>query len=112
MLFSTTVLKMGARNSFQKDESYTRSENENLDDAYNIRRSYFALPRQSIRNNSDRVILFEPTSRDVQSMYFDIGAYDMLDSEFREMCQKAWSEKFNYLYIDLTKKVKVNIVHQ
>ena len=36
-------------------------------------------------------------------MYYDIGAYDMLYSEFKEMCHKAWSEKFNYLCIDMTK---------
>ena len=27
----------------------------------------------------------------------------MLYSEFRELCKQAWSEKFNYLCIDLTK---------
>ena len=31
--------------------------------------------------------------------------------EFKEMCNKAWSERFNYLFIDMTKiKMKVNIV--
>ena len=30
--------------------------------------------------------------------------------EFKEMCHNAWSEKFNYLCIDMTKKMKVNIV--
>ena len=23
--------------------------------------------------------------------------------EFKQMCQKAWDERFNYLYIDMTK---------
>ena len=36
-------------------------------------------------------------------MYYDIGAYDMLYSEFKEKCQKSWSERFNYLYIDMGK---------
>ena len=36
-------------------------------------------------------------------MYYDIGAYDMLYSEFNEMCLKAWSERFNYLCLDITK---------
>ena len=35
-------------------------------------------------------------------MYFDIGAYDMKYDEFKEMCHKAWSEKFNHLYIDMS----------
>ena len=36
-------------------------------------------------------------------MYHDIGAYDMKYDELKEMCYKAWSERFNYLWIDMTK---------
>ena len=93
---------LGARNSSQIDEFFTRGRHEDLD-VYYISQSYFALPRQSIRNNSDRLILFKQTLRDVQSMYYDIGAYDMKYDEFKEMCHKAWSERFNYLCIDVTK---------
>ena len=93
---------LGARNSSQIDEFFTRGRHEDLD-VYYISQSYFALPRQSIRNNSDRLILFKQTLRDVQSMYYDIGAYDMRYDEFKEMCHKAWDEKYNYLCIDMTK---------
>ena len=93
---------LGARNSSQIDEFFTRGRHEDLD-VYYISPSYFALPRQSIRNNSDRLILLIQTLRDVQSVYFDIGAYDMNHDEFKEMCRVAWSENFNYLYIDMTK---------
>ena len=93
---------LGAKNSSQIDEFFTRGRHEDLD-VYYISQSYFALPRQSIRNNSDRIILFKQTLRDVQSMYYDIGAFDMIYDEFKEMCRVAWSEKFNYLCIDMTK---------
>ena len=93
---------LGARNSSQMDELFTRGRHEDLD-VYYISKSYFVLPRQSIRNNSDRLILFKQTLRDVQSMYYDIGDYDMKYDEFKEMCHKAWSERFNYLCIDATK---------
>ena len=93
---------LGAKNSSQKDELFTRGGHEDLD-VYYISQSYFALPRQSIRNNSDRLILFKQTLRDVQSMYYDIGAYDMKYDEFKEMCHKAGDERFNYLCIDMTK---------
>ena len=93
---------LGARNSFQIDEFFTRRRHEDLD-VYYISQSYFALPRQSIRNNSDRLILFKQTLRDVQSLYHDIGPFDMIYDEFKEMCRVAWSEKFNYLCIDMTK---------
>ena len=93
---------LGAKNSSQIDEFFTRGRHEDLD-VYYISQSYFALPRQSIRNNSDILILFKQTLRDVQSMYYDIGAYDMKYDEFKEMCHKAWDEKYNYLCIDITK---------
>ena len=70
---------------------FTRDRHENLD-VYYISQSYFGLPGQSIRNNSDRLILFKQTLGDVQSMYFDIGAYDKEYDEFKEMCSFAWSE--------------------
>ena len=93
---------LGAENSSQKDEFFTRGRHEDLD-VYYISKSYFGLPRQSIRNNSDRLILFKQTLRDVQSMYHDIGAFDKIYDEFKEMCRVAGSEKFNYLCIDMTK---------
>ena len=91
-----------AKNSSQIDEFFTRGRHEDLN-VYYISQSYFALPRQSIRNNSDILILFKQTLRDVQSMYYDIGAYDMKYDEFKEMCHKAWDEEYNYLCIDITK---------
>ena len=81
---------------------FTRGSHEDLDVNY-ISQSYFALPRQSIRNNSDRLILFKQTLRDVQSMYYDIGANDMNYDEFKQMCHKASDERFNYLCTDMAK---------
>ena len=91
-----------AKNSSQREEFFTRGRHEDLD-VYYISQNYFALPRQSIRNNSDRLILFKQTLRDVQSMYHDIGAFDMIYDEFKEMCHKRWEERFNYLCIDMAK---------
>ena len=93
---------LGAKISSQIDEFFTRGRHEDLD-VYYISQSYFGLPRQSIRNNSDRLILFKQKLRDVQSMYYDIGSYDMEYDEFKEMCHKAWDEKYNYLCIDMAK---------
>ena len=91
---------LGAKNSSQIDDFFTRGTHEDLDVNY-ISQSYFALPRQIIRNNSDRLILFKQTLRDVQSMYHDIGLFDMIYDEFKEMCRVALSETFKYLCIDM-----------
>ena len=62
-------------------------------------------------NNSDRILLSKQTLGDVQSLYYDIGAYDMNYDESKQMCHKAWSEKLIYLCTDMTKKMKANIVY-
>ena len=99
-----------ARNRSQIDEVFTRGRHEGLDGNY-ISQCYFGLPRQSIRNNSDRLILFKKTLRDVQSMYYDKVVFDMIYDEFKEMCRVAWSEKFNYLCIEMT-KLKIEIKYR
>ena len=55
---------LGAQNCSQVDEFFTRGRHEDLD-VYCLSQSYFALPRQSIRNNSDQLLLFKQTLRDV-----------------------------------------------
>ena len=89
-------------NSSHIDEFLTRGRHEDLD-VYYISKGSFALPRQSIRNYSDRLILFTQTLRNVKSMYYDIGAYDMIHDDFKDMRHKAWDERFKYLCIDMTK---------
>ena len=75
-----------------------------------VSQSYFGLQRQSIRNNSDRIILFKQTLRDIESVYHAIGAYDMLYSEITEKCHKICSERFFYPCIDSTENTKVNMI--
>ena len=94
---------LDARNSSEVDEVYTRKRHEDLK-VFFISQSYFGSPRQSIRINSDRLILFKQTLRDVQSLFCDIGAYDMKYDELKEMCHITWSESFNYRCIDMKKK--------
>ena len=79
---------LGAQNSSQINDLYTRGRYEHLE-VYYISQSYFPLPRQSIRNNCDKLILFKQTLRDVQFMYYDIGALDMIYDEVKEMCRVA-----------------------
>ena len=95
--------KLGARNSSQLDEFFTRGRPEKLN-VYHTNQSYFGLPRQSIRNNSDKIILSKQTLRAVESMYKNVGGYDMRYDEFKRRCREAWNENFNCLCIDMIKK--------
>ena len=101
---------LGARNSSQIDEIFTRGKHRNLDVYYN-NQSYFGLPRQILRRNSDIKVLYKQTIRDVESIHRATGAYDMKHYDSKEMCCAAWSEKSNYLCIGMVRnKIEVNIV--
>ena len=67
---------LGARNGCQIVEFFTRRRQKALN-ACLISQRYFILPRQSIRNNSDRILLPKQTLGDVESLYKDTGCYDM-----------------------------------
>ena len=100
---------LGARNSSQIDEFFTRGRQQDLD-VYYISQIFFGVPRQNIRNNSDRLKLFKQTLRDVQNMSQDIEVFDRKNDDIKEMCRVAWSERLNYQCFDMTKKKKVIIV--
>ena len=51
-------------------------------DVYYSSQSYFGLPRQSLRNNSDMIIVFKQPLRDIEIIYRDTGAYDVKHDEF------------------------------
>ena len=62
------------------------------------------MPKRTIRNNSNRIILFNQTLKDIEHIYRDVAGYDMSYDEFKELCRKSWDEDYNYLCIDRSKK--------
>ena len=93
---------LGIGNSSQVDEFFTIRRNEALE-VYYISQNCFGLPRRSIRNKSPRKGLFKQSLRDVESMYKDLGGYDIAYYLFKDMCHETWSERFNYLCIEVIK---------
>ena len=81
------------------DPFFTRGRHNDLD-VYYLSQSYFDLPKRTIRNNSNIIILFQQTLKDVEHIYRDIAGFDMSYDEFKELCREAWKEKYNYLLIN------------
>ena len=81
------------------DPFFTRGRHNELD-IYYLSQSYFDLPKRTIRNNSNIIILFQQTLKDVQHIYTDIAGFDMSYDEFKELCREAWRERYNYLLIN------------
>ena len=94
---------LGSSNSRFLDQFLIRGRHNNLD-IYFLSQSYFALPKRTIRNNSNKIILFNQTLKDIEHIYRDVAGYDMNYDEFKDLCRKSWEEDYNYLYIDRSKK--------
>ena len=94
---------LGSSNSRFIDQFFIRGRHNNLDNFY-LSQSYFDLPKRTIRNNSNKIILFNQTLKDIEHIYRDVAGYDMNYDEFKDLCRKSWEEDYNYLYIDRFKK--------
>ena len=94
---------LGSSNSRFIDQFFIRGRHNNLD-IYYLSQSYFDLPKRTIRNNSNKIILFSQTLEDIEHVYRDVAGYDMNYDEFKELCRKSWDEDYNYLCIDRFKK--------
>ena len=94
---------LGSTNSRFIDQFFIRGRHNNLD-IYYLSQSYFDLPKRTIRNNSNKIILFNQTLKDIDHIYRDVAGYDMHYDEFKELCRKSWEEDYNYLCIDRSKK--------
>ena len=68
---------------------FTRGRHDNID-MYYISQSYFHLPKITILNNSNIIILFKQTLRDIILLFHDIAGLDMNLEEWKELCRKAW----------------------
>ena len=62
------------------------------------------MPKTAIRINSNDIILFNQTLKDIEHKYGDVAGYDMSYDEFKELCRKPRDEAYNYLCIDRSKK--------
>ena len=94
---------LGSSNSRFIDQFFIRGRHNNLD-IYYLSQSYFDLPKRTIRFNSNKIILFNQTLKDIEHIYRDVAGYDMNYDEFKELCRKSWYEDYNYLCIDRCKK--------
>jgi len=79
---------------------YTRGRHNSCDTWY-ISQNYFALPRKSVRENSNIIILYPQNNKSVQHIYQD-HCTDLPFEEFKNLCESIWKTKYNFLTIDLT----------
>ena len=80
---------------------YTRGRHNNCDTFY-IAQNYFRLPRHSIRENTNIIILFPQDAKNLTHIHADHCDDDMTLDEFKKFCRKLWEVRHNFVTIDLT----------
>ena len=80
---------------------YTRGRHNNCDTIY-IAQNYFRLPRHTIRENSNFIILYPQDTKNLIHIHADHCAGDIPLLEFKQFCHRVWSEYHNFVTIDLT----------
>ena len=63
---------LGSSNSRFIDQFFIRGRHNNID-IYYLSQSYFDLPKRTIRNNSNKIILFNQTLKDIEHIYRDVA---------------------------------------
>ena len=82
---------------------YTRGTHNNCDSFY-ISQNYFRLPRQTIRENANFIILFPQDTKNLMHIHADHCNDDMTLDEFKTFRRKVWETPghHNFVTIDLT----------
>ena len=90
---------MTEKNQDPASNFYTRGRHNNCSCIY-ISQNYHKLPRQTIRTNSNLLILFSIPKKDLRHIYEDIISNDMPWDEFNSFCQDVFNTKYSFVSIN------------
>ena len=85
-----------------KAEAYYTRGRLNSCDTFYISQSYFRLPRHTIRENMNFLVLFPQDVKNLSHIYADHCDGDMTLDEFKSFCQNVWHNDHQFVVIDLT----------
>ena len=83
---------LSSSNSRFIDQFFLRGRQNNLD-IYYLSQASFDLPKRTIRNNGNKIILFNQTLKDIEHIYKNVAGYDMNYDEIKELCRKLWEKR-------------------
>lgn len=82
---------------------YTRGRHNNCDTIF-LSQNYFRLPRQTIRENCNFLMLFQQDTKNINHIHADHCSEIPLE-EFRNFCKQVWKTKHAFVTIDLTSTI-------
>ena len=68
-----------------------------------ITQSYYEIPKRTIRDNSNFLVLFDQNERAIEPLYRDnVKTKDMNYKEFQKFVNDVWKQKHDFVTIDKT----------
>ena len=81
---------------------YTRGRHNNCNSIY-LSQSWFDLPKKTIRNHSNFIVLFKLNKRDKDLIYNDLLSNTLEKEEFNMLINNHWNKEYTYIAYDKTK---------
>lgn len=78
---------------------FSMGRHNNIDSIY-IGQTYSKIPKQLIRDNVNILILFHQDETNLKHIYKDHVGSDMEYEKFKQVCCKAWQDKYGFLVIN------------
>src|SRR3977135_3988107 len=93
------MLKQGPIENF-----FVYGRHNNINIIY-LAQSYFQLPKKSIRDNANYIILFPQNATDIQSLhrYVTSTDFEKID-DFKTFCKESWKEPYSFITIEKDNK--------
>ena len=95
---------LGSKEAKDIDAFLNRGRHQNFD-IYYIFQTWYKLPKNTIRFNCSRIMLFPQTIRDNIKIYNKISGLRMCFSEWRYFWREVWPKKYNYFQIGKEKNL-------
>lgn len=80
-------------------EYFSRGRHYSCDSIY-LAQSYSAVFKHLIRDNSNFIVLFKMDDLNLRHVYNDFVNTDFSYEKFKQICHKAWKDKYSFLVID------------
>jgi len=84
---------------------FAMGRHNNIDCIY-IGQTYSKIPKQLIRDNSNILIVFKQDDMNLKHIYNDHIGADMSFDRLKQICSKAWEDKYGFFVIDKEKDMK------
>jgi len=81
-------------------QSYFAMGRHNHIDCVYIGQTYSKIPKQLLRDNVNLLIIFKQDDTNLKHIYNDHVGCDMTFHQFKDVCAKAWEEKYGFFVID------------